>query len=409
VLPDGRVLVGSRVIGSNVEDPDIFALGLETGETRVIDKGRDPAYAASGHLLWLNSQDQLMAARMDPGTLETSGPAFPVAEDVLRFSISNAGDLLYQSGTRLRVTSEVIWVDRDGTEEVIDWPFEPGTLPAYPLLSPDGTKLALAVPHQDTFRLFVRDLPNGPNTPLTSGESNQTYPGWTRDGRGIGFLAIGEDGLARLFRARVDGSAPPVPISRPFESNADSVTLGFRSPDQATVLVGDVRGLAALRPGPDAELERIWDAGERCWTPTLSPDGKWVAYSSRVEGQSRVFVRPYPDVGAGRIAISDGEAFQPRWTSDGSRIFYMHVEPGRMEVWSVRVSTDAGFRVDSREALFNAARNVTVKTAWMWLHDADAAGDRFIVSRVNLQPPTSTGLVLVENFFTLLEERAGGH
>jgi eukaryotic-like serine/threonine-protein kinase len=59
----------------------------------------------------------------------------------------------------------------------------------------------------------------------------------------------------------------------------------------------------------------------------FSPDGKWVAYTGTGGRSARdIFVQPFPSAG-GRIQISNAGGAQPRWSRDGTQIFY--VQPDR--------------------------------------------------------------------------------
>ena len=55
----------------------------------------------------------------------------------------------------------------------------------------------------------------------------------------------------------------------------------------------------------------------------VSPNGRWVAYSSTDEGgrRTRVFVQGFPGAGA-RQLVSAGAANQPRWSRDGRELFF---------------------------------------------------------------------------------------
>ena len=55
----------------------------------------------------------------------------------------------------------------------------------------------------------------------------------------------------------------------------------------------------------------------------MSPDGKWLAYESDESGQLEVFVRPFPDVQAGRWQISFGGGVQPAWNPAGHELFFV--------------------------------------------------------------------------------------
>ena len=58
--------------------------------------------------------------------------------------------------------------------------------------------------------------------------------------------------------------------------------------------------------------------------PSLSPDGKLIAYAAGQPGQTRIFVRPVS--GGHSTPVTENAvtfAFQPRWSPDGSRLLYL--------------------------------------------------------------------------------------
>ena len=59
----------------------------------------------------------------------------------------------------------------------------------------------------------------------------------------------------------------------------------------------------------------------------ISPDGKWIAYSSDEVGNRReIHVQPFP-AGAGRWQVSDAGGDWPRWRKDGKELFYHLLGP----------------------------------------------------------------------------------
>ena len=59
--------------------------------------------------------------------------------------------------------------------------------------------------------------------------------------------------------------------------------------------------------------------------PQVSPDGKWIAYSSNETGRSEIYIRPFPE-GPGQSGVGERRrvpALAPRWTGA-----VLH-EPGR--------------------------------------------------------------------------------
>ncbi len=61
------------------------------------------------------------------------------------------------------------------------------------------------------------------------------------------------------------------------------------------------RDILVLRSGTDDEASPLLASEFDEWSPVLSGDGRWIAYESTESGQFEVFVRPFPEVEAGRI------------------------------------------------------------------------------------------------------------
>ena len=57
------------------------------------------------------------------------------------------------------------------------------------------------------------------------------------------------------------------------------------------------------------------------WEAAVSPDGRWMAYSSNESGRSEVYVLRFPN-GGDRRPISTGGGYLPRWRADGRELYY---------------------------------------------------------------------------------------
>src|SRR5262249_51355892 len=85
---------------------------------------------------------------------------------------------------------------------------------------------------------------------------------------------------------------------------------------------------------------------------TLSPNGRWLAYSSKESGPYQVIVQPFPDASAGKWQISPDGGMRPRWRADGKEIYYQD-QTGR--IMAVSVLTDQKFEVGKASPLFETA------------------------------------------------------
>jgi serine/threonine-protein kinase len=86
-------------------------------------------------------------------------------------------------------------------------------------------------------------------------------------------------------------------------------------------LIGAPRDISALVLGaasrPEAVVQTSFDEANA----ELSPDGKWLAYSSNESGRYEIYVRPFPGVDGGRWQVSNGGGTRPMWARDGRSIF----------------------------------------------------------------------------------------
>jgi hypothetical protein len=106
-------------------------------------------YAAPGYLLFVR-ENTLMAQAFDYKHLSLSGDVAPIAQGVLVnapygraiFSASDNGVLAYGGAASAAEPSRLRWLDRTGKQ--IGAVGDPGMY-ANPRLSPDGTKLAVAI------------------------------------------------------------------------------------------------------------------------------------------------------------------------------------------------------------------------------------------------------------------------
>ena len=73
----------------------------------------------------------------------------------------------------------------------------------------------------------------------------------------------------------------------------------------------------------------------------VSPDGRWMAYTSDESRKNEVYVRPFPEVNNGRWQISKDGGDSPLWSPDGCELFYRSGDA----VMAVSVKTEPGFNV----------------------------------------------------------------
>jgi Tol biopolymer transport system component len=91
-----------------------------------------------------------------------------------------------------------------------------------------------------------------------------------------------------------------------------------------------------LRPGEE-QAERVPLSTTQSRSGRVSPDGKWLAYTSSVSGQSEVYVTAFPEAGRVWPVSQAGSGNELRWSKSGSELYFLR-RTGELMVVSVSAS-----------------------------------------------------------------------
>ena len=328
LLPSGRAVLFT--IGSagyiTGETSQIAVLDLDTQEQRVlIDRGTHPRYT-SGHLVY-SFDDTLRAVRFDADRLEVLSEPIPVLEGLtviasggVNVDLSVDGSLVYQQGGTVAEARTLVWVDREGNEELV--PAEPRPYAAV-ALSPDGGRVVVQVDDPDNADLVIYDLARDTPTRFTFAQELDQYPLWTPDGERVVFASTRNEGLYNMYWKNADGTGQVERLTTSENLQAPSAV----SPDGMTLLFAEIRpdtnadiGALSLEGDPTVDWLLETDVVEAA--TDISPDGRWIATASNESGQTEVYVRPFPNVRDGRWQVSRDGGVAPRWGPDSRELFF---------------------------------------------------------------------------------------
>ena len=236
------------------------------------------------------------------------------------FSVSSTGVLAF--AVDLTSPGQLTWFDRDGRMAGTVGPladhmdFE---------LSPDGRRLLLTRvdPATASSDVWLMDLERGTEARVTTHPGIDAQPLWDPSGARLVFRS-NRNGLADVWIRDIGGADSERLL---FKGNAANPTAW--SSDGDRILFNE------------SISETGWDIGQFSFSRNekvpfletksnelharLSPDGRWVAYSSDESGQWQVYVRPVSGSGE-RIVLSTSGGFEPRWRGDGGEIYYLTPE-----------------------------------------------------------------------------------
>ena len=333
-LPDGQHFLYSTWS----TDPSLRAVYVSAldskDKTRILAGESNANYSRTGHLLFHRGK-AVYAQPFDLKALALSGEAARVADEVSfgegdgrgHFSVSASGVLAYfeNSGASGNVGAQsdtaewhLAWAGPTG--QVMERPGPPGIYRGVEV-SPDMKRIAVHRHEPAGGDIWIVE-PSGSETRLTfDAAQHNASPVWSPDGRDLVYSSL-RTGKWGLYRKRSDGSSteellieselPKAPMS--WSTDGTRIVFGVQDPKTK----GDlwVFSLADKKAVPLANTPFIETHAQ------ISPDGKWIAYSSDLAGNRReIHVRPFPS-GAGQWQISDAGGDWPRWRNDGKALYY---------------------------------------------------------------------------------------
>jgi eukaryotic-like serine/threonine-protein kinase len=357
-LPDGQQFIYFS-FSDQPAHQGLFLRSLTGSTTKKLLASDSTAAYGAGHLFFARGE-ALMAQSFDSRALTLTGEPFQVVShvkvsaSVTYVSASDNGVLIYQGGSS--PTQRVVHYDRSGKQ--LGTVGEPGQF-SNPSLSPDGKRLAVGVRggQQNLRDIWLYDLARETKSRFTFDPADDLNPVWTADGSRILFSSTRQ--VQRdIYVKKVDSAVAEelVLTSATLPKNVNDV-----SPD-GNWLIFDIGALAMANSPTKNDLWLLPLTGERRPTPLLqtqfneqsaniSPDGRWVAYTSDESRRGEVYVQAFPQPD-GSWQISVGGGVDAQWRGDGKELFYISPEGKLM---AVAVKAGAGsFAAGIPKALFAA-------------------------------------------------------
>ena len=385
---------------------EIAVLDLTTGEHTVLVRGVSARYAASGHLVFVTDDGTLMAAPFDQDGLALTGEAVGLTANVrvrgatsVDLAVSSTGTLVYTAGGSFSEPHQIVWVDRDGTAVAVDsaWVGRFSSLS----LSPDETRLAVTAVQRGESQIWVKQLPMGPLTLLSLEGTVNRRPRWTPDGRSVTFVSDRAGvGQSSVYLHRADGSA----MAEQLVHHESPIAEAFVTPDGEWLVTRtewsqarDV--LVGFRLPGDSQPVPLVVSRARKLAPSLSPNGRWLAYDSNESGRDEVYVVPFPNTGDARAQVSTTGGIDAIWARDGRGLFYRSVNN---ELVGVEIVPGPTFTMGERNVLFSMEDYAGPTPTH---YDVTRDG-RFLMIR-RRAADQGLELIVVENWFEELKAKVG--
>ena len=327
---------------------------------RLLDADAAAVFLPPEHIVFIR-QGKLFAQRFDLAALDVVGDPQFVAEDVVsdpsRFSggLSAAADTVAYSGQPAAGPRQLRWFDRTG--RLLGTLGEPDVEgPANPELSPNGTRVVLDRMVGGNRDIWILDSSSGLRTRFTSNTAADYHPIWSVDGRSIIFSSFRTAAAtalaqAQLYRRPSSGAS----VDELFLESSQVKLATDLSLDGRFILVNSVdpKGaydVWALSLSGDRQQVAIANTSFEERDAQVSPDGRWVAYSSNESGRFEVYVQAFPEPRE-KVLVSPNGGGQPRWRRDGKELFYVAPDDRLMAV-PTTLSTNERVTIGAASLLF---------------------------------------------------------
>lgn len=347
-LPDGRrYLFMIRSTRSGIYLGELGSRKI----TRLLDSSSSAIYS-NGHVLFSRS-GELMAQPFDLKAGRVTGEAFVAVKGVGAHALRNAGffsattdgNLVVRQSSQGDVMREVVFIDRRGFKHGVAR-FQ-DTYQALSL-SPDGRNAAFhRFTDGDRTEIWLMELQGNRSRRFAL---DSAFPVWSRDGERLLMMAFKEGRFSLYSKSvrtgRESGWLVASSESKiPLDWSADGGFLLYEQQSPATK--SDL--LVVRSDGSGAPIPIINSTSNEA-EGRLSPDGKWIAYTSDESGHPEIYVRPFELQWRGaQWQVSQHGGAKPNWSADGKELFFV---AGDGQLMSVPVSARPDFSSGAAKALF---------------------------------------------------------
>jgi serine/threonine protein kinase/WD40 repeat protein len=361
-------------------------------------------YSPTGHLVYRKSQAWLFgggiwAVPFDLETLEATGDPFLVEQEGGGPSVSADGTLIYLSGSNRTALRQLVWVDRDG--QVLGPIGQPQHGIADVALSRDGSRVGVSALEDGNADIWIHDVERGTKIRVTTHPDFDFEPTFSPAGDEVAF-ASDRNGTTDIFIKATDGSGQIRSLATGGESD-EGVPDWSRDGEYIVYFVdgpGASFDLGYLSLTDNAKPALLLQTPSHENEPAISPDSRYVAYTSNESGRYEVYVSPFPE-GSGRWVVSVNGGMHPKWNGRGDELFYKEADA----LLVVTVDTRSEFEAGVPQKLFDGDK-VDIRlyddhSPINPVYDVTADGQKFVMLE-SLEEETSS-LVVVLNWFEELK------
>ena len=404
-LPDGQHFV----YGTFGKTHDGKFGSLDGKANRVIIRNPVPTYAPNprgGGWILYNVRGQLSARPFDPVRGEFTGQPRAIAEGVGTgrwWSASTNGLLAFRQnfGTQYQLA----WFGRDG--RVLGTAGDLGQLSA-PRISPDQKTIAFTRTSEQNRDVWTFDVARNTAARFTFEPGSDEFPVWSSDGKNIIYESQ-RNSASLLVERPANGVGAETILSTQTGLSPSGVS---RDGHWLVVIeASSNHSVIMIRSREDANKVVRIQGHETELDGSISPDGRWLLYSTIPSSRREVLVQSVPKEAGGsakavgKWQVSNAGGSQPMWRGDGKEIFFLAPDGMMM---AVRVESGENFfRSGASKPLFQTrlefAPRINSEGLYMRQYDVTPDGQRFLLNQ-HVADASDAPITVIVNWPKLLQK-----
>jgi TolB protein len=192
------------------------------------------------------------------------------------------------------------------------------TISGSPALSRDGMKLAYDSYKSGYLDVYLIDLSSGSRNRVAFFPGINTGPSFSPDGARLA-LTLSKDGNPEIYTMSIDGGD----LIRITRTRGSETSPSWSPTGDRLVYSSDDRGSPQLFISSSegvGEMDHLVTGNSYCTKPDWSPDGRFIAFTTRIGGQFQIGVFDVASRTGQLITTSGGE--DPAWTRDSRHLVY---------------------------------------------------------------------------------------
>jgi serine/threonine-protein kinase len=335
VVTDSRNIVYTSLGFEGADRSSVEVLDLDTKVRRKLVVG-----ATFGRVLddsWLLYVNQSMIFVQPLKDLKRTGEPLATKLRVpysstfgyAQYDIAATGTLIYRRTSGL---TQPHWLTSDGKASA---PLMPPAQYAFPSVSPDGTRFAVALTESGMSSVLIR---TASGSLVTRIPSPAQAPVWSPDGSFIVLGSLPNLGWSAATQGVLQSLTASSTVQSPWSFSPDGKVLAYGEFDKNSGF--DLWTIPLMRAGARLSVGKpsIYLKTSAFETyPSFSPDGRWMAYASNESGTWQVYIRAYPDNGT-KVQVTSTGGRISRWSRSTSELLY-RTDDHRLMIASLRTNT----------------------------------------------------------------------